>query len=222
VPNPLLASVLEEIDDLAELKLMLRLIWAAHRKRGFPKWVTAAELCTDRTVVRMLGVAGSSLETLVAQKLGAGVARGTLLKERDNGGALYCLNTEENRRAVDRESATLREVPAGTAETWADLEAAEPLPSVFICYEENIGPLTPLATGRLQQALESHTERELVEAIGIAVDANARNWNYISAVLRRQAYEVGTHGKPGRDPEKARSDEFIRRYVERQRARGNR
>ena len=36
VPNPLFGPLLEEIDDLAELKVVMRGIWLCHRQRGCP------------------------------------------------------------------------------------------------------------------------------------------------------------------------------------------
>ena len=40
VPNPLLANLLEEIDDINELKVTLRVIWALHRKRAPLPFIT--------------------------------------------------------------------------------------------------------------------------------------------------------------------------------------
>ena len=64
------------------------------------------------------------------------------------------------------------------------------------------------------------------DAIRVAVEANARSWKYVQAVLRRWAVEGRDareiDGKPERHSEANRSDEFIERYLERQRARGNR
>ncbi len=221
VPNPLLASLLEEINDLGELKVTLRAIWMLHRKPGFPKSVSAGELCSDRTVAVMLGAAGKMLDDQVRAKLEAAVLRGTLMRSGSQGEATYCLNTAENRRAI---AAPSREWPrqVTSGETWSDLETAKPLASVFSFYEENIGPLTPVTVGRIQQALETRTEAQVIEAVRAAVDANVRNWNYIAAVLRSIEDKGRTDGKPARGPEAARSDEFIRRYVEKQRARGNR
>jgi DnaD/phage-associated family protein len=260
VPNPLLARMLEEIDDLGELKLTLRVIWALHRKKGSPRFVTAQELCSDRTVARMLAAGGAQLEQAVKDKLDAAVKRGTLLRvgesvlgaglparaenaltEADRGpdrsppmtgdggslaqgpgaSAVYLLNTEESRRALARRG--VAGVDAGAMnETWPSAETAEPRPSVFSYYEENIGPLTPVAAARIEAALQDHTEETIADAIESAVEANARSWNYVAAVLRSRSAEAPAHGKPARDPEAARSAEFIRKYVERQKARGNR
>ena len=63
VPNPLLSGLLEEITDIAELKISLRAIWALHRKKTPLPYITADELHTDRSVASMLGRIGNELET---------------------------------------------------------------------------------------------------------------------------------------------------------------
>jgi DnaD/phage-associated family protein len=96
---------------------------------------------------------------------------------------------------------------------------------VFRVYEENIGPLTPLITESISAALHEHPEADIVDAIKVAVEHNARSWKYVTAVLRRWSVEGRDarepDGKPERHSEENRSDEFIERYLERQRARGN-
>ena len=46
VPSPLFGPLLEQIDDLSELKCTLRLIWLLHQKRGYPQ-VSFAERDAD-------------------------------------------------------------------------------------------------------------------------------------------------------------------------------
>ena len=43
VPSPLFGELLEDIDDLSELKCLLRVIWLLQQKRGYPRYVTLAE-----------------------------------------------------------------------------------------------------------------------------------------------------------------------------------
>ena len=69
VPNPLLASLLEEIDSLNELKVVLRVVHALHRQRKVPSSITRGELYSDRTVAAMLGAAGDELEAAVDSAL---------------------------------------------------------------------------------------------------------------------------------------------------------
>jgi DnaD/phage-associated family protein len=216
VPNPLLAGLLEEIDDLAELKVTLRVIWAINQKRGGLHSVTLAELCSDRTVAAMLEATGGQLETAVTRALERAVLRGTLLE----GNGQYFLNTAPNRSAVER--GAIGRGHGATPETRQSLGEGAGTETVFALYEENIGPLTPLIGERLAAAVSEYGETPLREAVRIAVESNARSWSYVAAVLKRMADEGragGTNGEPGRDSAQDR-DAAIQRYLERQRRRG--
>ncbi len=220
VPNLLLSGLLEEIDDLDELKVTLRAIWFIHAQRTFPASVRVDDLLSDRTTAAMLHAAGEGLERAVQAALEAAVHRGTLLRVEGEGEPdRYFLNTQPVRRAV-REA--FPDAGGAAAETWPGRADAGARPSVFAAYEANIGELTPLMAGRLKDALQEYSEEWLHDAIEAAADARARNWNYIAAVLRGYKDRGRPDGEPGRHPEEHRSDEYIRRYLTAQRERGNR
>lgn len=234
VPNPLLAGLLEQITDIRELKVTLRVIWALNRKKSPLPYVTASELCSDRSVSAMLGMTGDQLQSAVGDALKLAVQRGTLLKvcaEEDE--PRFLLNTQPVRAAVAKKGMEVTQ-PAGlTAGPRAETQQAERRDDlhdgVFRVYEENIGVMSPLIAESIKAALQEHPESDVVDAIRVAVEANARSWKYVTAVLRRWAVEGrdardgrDSNGKPERHFEADRSDEFIERYLERKRARGNR
>ena len=241
VPNPLLAGLLEQITDIGELKLTLRVLWALHRKKSSLPFVTAQELYSDRSVSAMLGATGDELERVVDTSLKLAVQRGTLLEirsgERDTSGdssqTRFLLNTEPIRSALLRKGVELPEPSVPEAGPGAETQQAEQRADlhqgVFRVYEENIGVMSPLIAESITAALQEHPESDVVDAIRVAVEANARSWKYVTAVLKRWAVEGRDHtdrreadGKPERHSEANRSDEFIERYLERQRARGDR
>ena len=247
VPDPLLASLLEEIDSLDELKVVLRVVHALHRQRKVPSSITRDELYSDRTVAAMLGASGNDLEALVDAALEAASARGVLLIREDpdssagSGGRVtrerIYLNTEPVRRALVRQgidpAASSSARPAKSVdsgkqrETWPDTNAALPKLSAITLYEQNIAPITPLVAENIHAALEEHPEDEVLLAIRTAAGANVRSWNYIAAILRRWATEGRPEelddegdGTARRDLQENRSDEFYEEYLKRQRARG--
>ncbi|MBT4124816.1 MAG: DnaD domain protein [Chloroflexi bacterium] len=233
VPNPLLASLLEEIDSLEELKVVLRTIHGLHRQRKVPASIGFDELYSDRTVAAMLNASGGELEDAVEVAIESAVDREILLLIDDgNGQRRICLNTEPVRRALVRqgiELATQSSKPANSkhAETWADIESAQPKQDAITFYERNIAPVTALIAENIHAALEEHPEDEVVLAIRKASEANARSWNYIAAILRRWATEGrpeelddGPDGTAERDLQEDRSDQFYEEYLKRQRARG--
>ena len=223
VPNPLLSSYLEEINDMAELKVILRALWLFHRKKGSPRPVQVDELSSDRTVASALGATAADLETAVRQALDSAASRGILIRVEGQGDTLYFLNTAPERRAVNRlHQGSMPDPGPPTREAWPAEDRRSAAPNVFIAYEENIGPLTQLTSELLEEAVAAYPPEWIVDAIGEAVAHGARNWSYVAKILERWASEGRRNGEPGRHPETLRSEEFLRAYRERLRARGNR
>ena len=228
VPDPLLASLLEEIDSLDELKVILRTIHALHRQRKVPACISLSDLYSDRTVAAMLHTSGRELEELVQHAVCSASNHGILLiVETDGPESQIFLNTEPVRRALVRSGMDVTRKHYEPAETWASTEAALEKLDAITFYEHNVGHITPLIAENIRTALEQHPEDEVLLAIRKAAEANARNWNYIAAILRRWAIEGrpeeldnGRDGTAERDLKEDRSDQFYREYLKRQRARG--
>ena len=106
VPDPLLGSLLEQIQDLAELKVTLRGMWLLHRKRGFPRALLLTELLNDRVLLQGLSVPGGDPREEIRRGLRLAVARKTLLLHQPDPGSLeqqlYLLNSDSDRRALGR------------------------------------------------------------------------------------------------------------------------
>ncbi len=220
VPNPLLSSLLEDIKDVQELKVILRSIWLIHRKKGLFRSVTASELCADSTVAAMLDCTGSDLERTVNRCLESGTQRGIFIRYEAGKDAEYIMNTPPNRTALMREGM----LPSAFSKPEIEIQQKHRLNfsegASFRAYEDNIGMLTPMAVENIRDAIERYGEPDIVDAIQAAVSANARNWNYVLAFLRRRGEKEG-YGKPGRDTQEKR-DTFIADYLEGARTRGNR
>jgi DnaD/phage-associated family protein len=137
-------------------------------------------------------------------------ARGTLLraavargKQEEN---YYFLNSAKGRAA-------LRAIEKGEWRFSEDAELQIRLgdvpPNIFELYEGHIGVLTPMIADALREAEETYPPRWIEDAFKIAVENNARNWRYISAILNRWQVEGRDEREDRRDTEKAR-----RRYAE--------
>jgi len=77
-------------------------------------------------------------------------------------------------------------------------------------YESNIGPLTPMLGDAIQQALKDYTTAWVVDAIGVAVRAGVRRWQYVEGVLRRWKVEGRKDTAPGATGTKTKLDPFGR------------
>lgn len=221
VPNPLFGPLLEVIDDPAELKCTLRMLWLLHskgqRKRGYLRFVTLKELLSDRVLLAGLNGLEATPKEAIHRGIKRGLERGTLLAlELEANGAveeMLFLNDEAGRRAVERieksgidsKTAVRREGIVG--------EPPDPTPNIFTLYEENIGMLTPIVADQMKEAERSYPWPWVQEAFKIAVSRNARNWRYIEATLRRWATEGKDDGGSGRHSEKAASTEDLMEYL---------
>ena len=205
VPAPLLESLLEEIDDLAELKCTLRVIAMLHVKKGHPRFVTLGELQADRTLNRSLGQDGDSASQSIEQGMAKAVRRGTIaVASVEESGArqqLFTLNTEVNRTTLEKIAEGATQVsPLPVSEPWVE---PEDTPNIFALYEQNVGMLSPMIADELREAEELYPVEWISEAIREAVGLNKRSWRYISRILERWEHEGRGHGKPGRYSKKA-------------------
>jgi len=205
VPAPLLESLLEEIDDLAELKCTLRVIAMLHVKKGHPRFVTLGELQADRTLTRSLGQDRDSASQSIEQGMAKAVRRGTIaVASVEESGArqqLFTLNTEVNRTTLEKIAEGATQVsPLPVSEPWVE---PEDTPNIFALYEQNVGMLSPMIADELREAEELYPVEWISEAIREAVGLNKRSWRYISRILERWEHEGRGHGKPGRYSKKA-------------------
>ena len=200
VPSPLFGPVLEQIDDLAELKATLRVIWALHEKRGYPRFVSLSSLLADRTLARALSDGASPHRALVETALARAVERGTLISspvEVDGGKErVYMLNTDKDRKALAAMTrADLVPMRLDVDGDWA--EAEEP-PNIFSLYEDNVGMLSPMMADELRDAEQRYPAPWIEDAFREAVLQNRRSWRYIQRILERWDREGRGDGEPGR------------------------
>ena len=208
VPDLFFSAVLPDIDDLAELKVTLHVIWSLYRKRGYPRFVTLNELAAGMTYAQ--GMAGQGLRS----GLEKAVSRGTLLHlslEREGiADELYFVNNEEGKRSLA--GISNGEINIGGVIRSEPCQAVGEKPNIFALYERNIGLLTPIIADELKEAEKLYPASWIEDAFKEAIELNRRSWRYISRILERWATE-GKGGEPGRDSETdARYKEYLRKY----------
>ena len=227
VPNALFGPLLEQIQDLAELKVTLRGLWLLHRQRNQPHLVHLGEFLGDTALLRGLKGTGDAKQE-IRRGLELAVARGTFLLHRTDGEkgdeAVYLLNTDSGRAALAR----MRQDP-NTSQTRAGTDALAPdelyvqrsdelpdeKPGIFALYEDNVGVLSPLISQELMEAEDRYPQAWIFQAFKIAVSENKRSWRYIAGILRRWAAEGKDDGKPGRNPEKDNRQKYLEDYERR-------
>ncbi len=237
VPDPLLGTLLEQISDIAELKVALRGIWLLQQQRGSLPVVSVSQLLGDRVLIGGLKTSGDDPpgdepQRRVLRGFQAAVNRGIFLGYQQESSrpeeTFFLLNTEAGRRALARwtkagaapvnHSLTGKQFAASSA----PVPSIEEKPNIFARYEDNIGTISPMLAEELKEAEAEYSRSWIDEAFKIAVTQNKRNWGYISAILRRWAAEGRDggkeHGKSGRHPQTDNPGKYIEEY---QRRRGH-
>lgn len=217
VPDLFFSEVLPAIDDLAELKVTLHVLWLLYRKQGDLRCVSRGELEADPTLLQSLGGERDAL----VRGLEKATERGTLLHiavreegERGKERRLYLLNNAEGQRAVERISGG--ETPLLPLETPAETAPAQERPNIFALYEQNIGLLTPLIADELREAEEQYPPAWIEEAFKRAVENNVRKWKYVRAILESWATKGKDDAEDRRDSKKKRwytDDEYEKFFV---------
>ena len=200
VPDLFFTALVPTIDNLAELKLVLHIIWLRQR-RGL-QVVTQAQLVADETLARGLAALQLEPEAGLDEALARAVRRGALLRATVQGQAgthdVYALNSEGSRRALTR----LQEGETGEIGTVAvERPAVEPRPNIFELYEDNIGLLSPILADELADAQATYPADWIEDAFRIAAANNVRKWRYVLAILERWATEGRGDGADRQDIE---------------------
>jgi len=220
IPDLFFSELLPLIDDLAEAKVTLHILWLVQRKPGYPRGVNLSELAADRTLCASLQNAGTSPEEALRGGLDKAVARGTLLHVVTTNGAghtesWYFPNTDQGRRTVAKVKSGALKLGGGEYVPPPALAPGE-RPNIFVLYEQNIGLLQPLIADELKDAAATYPATWVEEAFRIAVEQNKRSWAYVRKILERWARQGKGDGEGQRDTKKARrwfTDEEYRRYI---------
>lgn len=229
-PAPLFGPLLEQIDDIAELKVTLRGLWLLQQRRTGPRVIPLEEFLADRTLLRGLAGDGRDAAAEIRRGLRLAVRRGTWLLYRGSGngngddvGTAFALNNEAGRRAIAKLRESGGPPPPAPEDAPGEPPQLDGRPNIFALYEDNIGLLTPILAEELQEAESRYPRRWIQDAFAIAAADNRRNWRYIAAILRRWAAqgkdgwdgEDQDYGKSGGHPAAARRQKFVADYQRR-------
>lgn len=196
IPDLFYTELLPAIDDLAELKLVLFMFWALNRQRGYPRYMTMAELEAEGALLSGMPVEeGSTPLEALHRAAERAVEHGILLhltvasEERQTD--YYLINTPQGRKAVAqvKDGELILENTGYVREAYVEPER----PRIVELYEQNIGLLQPLLAEELEEAELTYPADWIYDAFKIAAERNVRRWRYIKSILERWARE----GKDG-------------------------
>jgi DnaD/phage-associated family protein len=198
IPDSFFQDLLNEIEDVDELKVILYVLWRIAHMESRSRFLCQSEIMADPAF--MAGLDCSRLEAALEKS----VQRGSLLRVENEEGGFYFLNSPRGRAAAEALQkgdwrAATRSVSSPPRER----------PNIFVLYESSIGPLTPMLADMLKDAEKIYSEDQVEVAFAEAVKRNKRNWKYVETILRNRKEKDDAKEQTGRDPEKDR-----RKYVE--------
>lgn len=204
VPNLFFSDLLPIIEHLGEMKVTLYAFWALGQQEGQVRYLRLADFLNDSVLLAGMDVNRTQAAEAIIDGVERAVARGTFLhvnvESIDGQMDLYFLNTEKGRAAV--EGITKGEWRPTMYED-ASITLLVERPNVFVLYEQNIGPLTPMIADELRDAEQTYPASWIEEAILLAVENNVRKWRYVLSVLERWRQEGKQDGIGRRDSAKA-------------------
>lgn len=159
--------MLNEIKDVAELKVTLYAIWRIEHMEGNFRALSESDFDGEA-----LGLGKEEIR----RGLEKAYERGILLQSAKDANVFYFLNSPRGRLSADA-------FAKGQVKPSAVYVPNKS--NVFKLYEENIGALTPLLADMLKEAEQKYPGAWFEEAFEIAVSRNVRNWKYIEAILTR-------------------------------------
>ncbi|MFH0897074.1 MAG: DnaD domain protein, partial [Candidatus Bathyarchaeota archaeon] len=193
IPTLFLTALMPHIDDIAELKVVLHIFRLLSQRRGYPRFVTLAELLQDNILIS--GIAGDEVKSanaVIRQALDLAVQQGILLHLKiDKDGkseGIYLINSDTEKKTIDKiqhGELTL----SGLTFLKQEITEASRFPDIFSLYEQNIGILTPLIAEELQEAEKLYPAEWIESAFKEAVALNKRSWKYIARILERWTVE---------------------------------
>ncbi len=180
LPESFFTQAVPKIQDLAELKIVLYVAYLILRKQERPYSVTYKELLSYEFIASMG-------EATLCQALDSAVEQGALLHStlNSNGVIKKVYSLPDNSRQ-----------PSAV--------------NIFVLYEQNIGMITPMIAGELQEAEKLYPPGWIEEAFKEAVTLNKRSWRYIARILERWASEGKDSGEYKRDIKKDGPDKYIK------------
>jgi DnaD/phage-associated family protein len=224
LPDSFFTQAVPEIQDLAELKVVLYVAYLILRKQDHPfafrhsdpersegEESSPAQACPERSrrsKLREESHAAQGRPQFVTYKelktetcrLSAGLGEETLRQ---------ALDSAVEHGALSRSTLNINEVPEDVYSLTGD-SLQPPTINIFALYEQNIGMITPMIAEELKEAEKIYPPQWIEEALKEAVALNKRSWRYIARILERWASEGKDSGEYKRHTKTYGPDKYVK------------
>jgi DnaD/phage-associated family protein len=213
IPNLFFTTLLPQIEDLNELKVILHIFWLLYQKRGSLRFVTYKELLSDKTLMRGIDKTDTPSEALhSALELATkqNILLHLVVEQGEGQENVYFLNTQANKESIAK--LQRGELSLGGVLPQGEPYVKEERADIFTLYEQNIGLVTPMIAEELKEVEKLYPVDWIEEAIREAVNLNRRNWRYITRILERWSAEGKSVGESRGYSKKETSNYFKGKY----------
>lgn len=201
LPRSFFLQVMPQVEDAAELKAIMHVLYLLGSKGGGDPFVTYGELLAQ--AASMLEMEGDTLGSC----LNLAVKHGAVLRSTVRTGGkweeAYFANTESGREALER----ARRGELSLKEEMGDGGQGG---NIFVLYEQNIGIITPMIAEELREAQKLYPRGWIEEAFREAAVLNKRSWRYIARILERWATEGKYSGEHRQGTKAGGPDKYIK------------
>ncbi len=239
MPAAILGGLLAEIDDIHELKLILRgtaLLAQRPARSGVPPSLGLENLREDAVLQHSnpdsTGISAGA-DSQILRPLAAALRRKIFVAAKPAHEVRIFLNDDYSRRYFQNSSITVLDPasalgsidpPAPNRTDILDSRTSQRA-NIVALYEKHIGSLNSSTHDALAAAEEDYPNKWIEGAIGEAVKYDRRSWNYVERILRewltkgpprtvnspdgQQRQPHHEYGKPGLNPAPDRLTEFL-------------
>ena len=187
LPDSFFTQVMPEIQNLAELKVVLYVAHIILRKQQPSTHRSECSVTYSELKAEISRLLPDLSEETLRQSLDSAARHGALLHSASNiDGVLedaYSLTVDKRQ---------------------------PPTINIFALYEQNIGIITPMIAEELKEAEKLYPPRWIEEAFREAVTLNKRSWRYIARILERWASEGKDSGECKRDTKEDGPDKYVK------------
>ncbi|MGB9521745.1 MAG: DnaD domain-containing protein [Anaerolineales bacterium] len=209
IPRLFIEELMWEIEDVNELKLLLKVFRDLAAQDGQFHYLTLDDLLQDLRESQFGENISTDIKQFILATLQRWASRGILLignsLDESQEKQWIFLNTPMGRAAVT----AIANGQWKEAQRLQHAETSPTLPNIYNLYEQHIGLLTPMIAETLQDAEQTYPHSWIEEAIRLAVENNKRSWRYVEAILKRWKEEGKGERKTGQN-----SEEALRKYAE--------
>ena len=211
-PNIIFGKLLDEIEDINDLKFILRIIWMINQIKRVPKYLTIEEIMADKIVHAIISTKSDIAmhATCLSMIKNPQFSNLLICHEIDTSkstSTVVAFNTTRNKTMLNK----TQQLDKSDSVFQPDGDVSAESPNIFKLYEDNIGTLNPIIADELKIAETTYPNSWITSAFKESVLRNKRSWNYIKTILENWHREGKNDGRIGEHSKKSGYNQYFRR-----------